>query len=178
MALCPHTICECAKTHTTRRAHGILYEIQDDLFRCGPVAILNALRAAGRYSGRAQRRQVALLCNARLKHADGFCGTRPPEMDAAITHFWPDSKHFVGAEACKAAMLGAERNTFGIFLFRRPDGRGGAHYYHYVYAHNDRGYWEFENSFESSQTWWKTVKDCKYPATQFMLPQLWILRKA
>lgn len=178
MALCPHTQCECAKSHLYKH-RGQAYETQDDDFRCGPVAILNALRASGRYSGRAQRRQIAVACNARMKHADdGFCGTKPPTMSAVVARLWPAHNHYVGSSACLGALEGAHKGARGIFLFRRPYTDSGKvkHYYHYVYAHREAGGWEFENSVETRRDWWKDVTECVYPRTLFVLPQLWILR--
>lgn len=148
---------------------------QTDDYSCGPVAVINALLISNKHAGRAVQRQVAYLCDAKYEHKDGFCGTRPENIERAIQKFWTP-QHHVGSERCSLYFQHSSPGSFAIFLYAKLL-KDGERFYHYAMVHRTEIGWRFENVPRDRYFVLNTyLDDCTYPGIDHVVfPQIWSL---
>ena len=91
------------------------YEVQTDEYKCGPVAIINALLYLEKDPGAALRRSIITQCKTALLHSDGFKGTKPADIGRVIQKVIPSPriKHFTGIRSA----IGAFKNrAFSAYI--------------------------------------------------------------
>ncbi len=175
-------LCDCADQITLYDgSDDRVYESQTDGFRCGPVAIRNALRWASRPAGPASNRHICQTCGAQPTRANGFGGTMPANMTAAIQRVWPAiRKVAVGAAATKEALLSPGASAF-ILLYtgRKTNGR---RFYHYVFVWRDRGRFFAQNEMEreeyvvrASQLDTEYLEEYTHEKSGVQMPQVWVM---
>jgi len=130
--------CIC-KQYELYTAGQYTFETQLSSYTCGPIAVLNALRLEGRPTGPAVHRQIMVACNPKPRHADGFKGTKPADMDRVIRRWWPNATRVSGTEACLAALRGP-----AILLYQRTP-----HTQHYVFVHTVGDSYHVENEADT-----------------------------
>lgn len=127
------------------------YESQTDEYRCGPVAIRNALRFVGAVPGPATRRRVCAVCCAVPRHPCGFGGTLPSAMTGALRLvFRAEVAPAVGASACRSTLLTPEYMAF-IVLYSDVKAATRKRYYHYVFMVRRRGYFYAQNEMDKEE---------------------------
>lgn len=142
---------------------GHFFETQRSSYTCGPIAIINSLHFMKKPAGPAVHRQIMVGCRPKPKHADGFKGTKPADMDRVIRHFWPDAIRSEGAEAC----LHALKTTASILLFQRSP-----RLQHYIFVHYDEGTYYLENEADFG-----TVLETDMGAYMRKTPIVWTIKK-
>ena len=175
--------CDCGQQFKLYRgSDNREYESQTDTYRCGPVAVRNALRFLGRQPGRATMRRICTICDARPKQPDGFGGTYPDRLMAALTAVLPAAiHHTVGAAAVKQMMLDPKYKAFIVLYSGLKAGtRTQVRYYHYVFVWRDRSQYFVQNEMEgeefivrASQLDSEYLEECVRCDIQF--PQCWAL---
>lgn len=173
--------CDCRDQVALYEASdGRNYESQTDGFRCGPVAIRNALRRVDRPVGPATTRRICQICQAQPTRTNGFGGTMPAGMTAAIRRVWPTvGDPVIGAAAVKETLLSPDASNF-ILLYtgRKATGR---RYYHYVFVWRDRGRFFAQNEMEREEYVVRTSQlDVEYleeytHSSGVPMPQVWII---
>ena len=137
------------------------FETQRSAYTCGPIAIINALRFEGRPTGPAVHRQIMVACGPKPKHADGFKGTKPADIDRVIRFWWPNVTAVHGA-ACLSAL---RRGKTAILLYQRTP-----RIQHYIFVHRDGATYRLENELDTGST---IVSDMS--AYMNKLPMVWII---
>jgi hypothetical protein len=128
------------KTHQIKR-YGRTWEIQDETYTCGPVAVINALHYFGRCVGTATRRSINRVLNTLPIHIDGFKGTRPDDFDRGLVKYFSkggavEIKRYIGSTYCSKILKNRTYKAFMILYAWNPD---ITHYaYHYVFGWRDK----------------------------------------
>jgi len=144
--------CDCMQQFTKYvGADDRTYESQTDSYRCGPVAVRNALRWLGRQPGAATVRRICAACGALPKHSDGFGGTRPEKLATTLAAVWPTgTRHAVGRGEVKQMMLDPRYKAF-IVLYSGLRYGTRVRYYHYVFAWRDRTQFHVQNEIDGDE---------------------------
>jgi hypothetical protein len=125
-------ICKQYELYTTGQH---TFETQLASYTCGPIAILNALRLEGRPTGPAVHRQIMVACNPKPRHADGFKGTKPADIERVIRRWWPD--------AIRVSVVAGP----SILLYQRTPRTQ-----HYVFVHRVGNSYHVENEADTGTT--------------------------
>jgi hypothetical protein len=110
------------------------YEVQIDKYKCGPIAIINALHYCARDAGPALRRSLLTTCQTVPEHSDGFKGTKPDRLDIAISHVLSSSvRRFIGRSDCIRAI---RNNKFKAYIILYSGFRKNKEqYFHYIFTY-------------------------------------------
>lgn len=174
-------MCDCRQSVVLYRgSDGCDYECQTDTYRCGPVAVRNAFRRLICCEpGPATIRRICAVCDAQPVHTNGFGGTQPEAMTAAISLFWPKPVHGVGATDCAALLRTPEHNTF-IVLYSglKPSGR---RFYHYVFVWRERRRFFVQNEIDKEEyVVWDSQLESEYLIERIhcgvQVPQVWAVK--
>ena len=144
------------------RAGEHTFETQCGSYNCGPIAIINALHFERRPAGPAIHRQIAVGCRPKARHADGFKGTKPEDMDHVIRWFWPKATRHTGAAACLVALTKGP----AILLFQRSP-----RLQHYIFVHYDGTQFHLENEADN-----ETVLEKEMSAYMNKTPVVWLIK--
>ena len=136
------------------------FETQCGTYNCGPIAILNALHFEKRPAGPAVHRQIKVGCRPKARHADGFKGTKPDDIDRVIRWFWPAATRHTGAVACLAAL----KKGPVILLFQRSP-----RLQHYIFVHYDGVQYHLENEADCGP-----VLEKDMTAYMIKMPVVWL----
>ena len=139
------------------------FEAQSGTYNCGPIAILNALHFEKRPTGPAIHRQIAVGCRPKARHADGFKGTKPEDMDRIVRLFWTKPTRHTGAAACLAAL---KKGSPAILLFQRSP-----RLQHYICVHYDGTHFHLENEADN-----ETVLETDMSAYMIKTPVVWLCK--
>jgi hypothetical protein len=120
---------------------GRIWEVQEEDYTCGPVAIINALHHFGRCVGTATRRSIIQRLNTMPKHMDGFRGTRPDDFNVGLKRYFSDGGEkricrYIGGEDCRRILDNKNCKAF-IILFAWMNSRGD-YAYHYIFGWRDK----------------------------------------
>lgn len=127
------------KTHRLT-SQGQTWEIQDEKYTCGPVAIINALHYFRRCVGTATRRTIKKCLNTLPKHSDGFEGTHPDYFNEGLVRYFSQSgggavkiKRYVGSTTCRKVFDDKTCRAF-IILYGLQKKTSSKYYYHYIFG--------------------------------------------
>lgn len=176
-------MCDCrSSVRLYRASDGKLYESQTDTYRCGPVAIRNAFRhlICCAPAGPATVRRICTVCHALPKHDNGFGGTLPENLTAAINLFWPSHQHAVGATACAAALRNKNSEHAAFIVLYSGRKRNGQRFYHYVFVWRSRNRFFVQNEMDAEEyVVWDSQLELEYLEERVhcgvAFPQCWIL---
>jgi len=132
--------CIC-KQYDLYKSGSHTFESQSAAYTCGPIAIINALHYEGKPTGPAVHRQIMVACRPKPKHADGFKGTKPADMDRVIRSWWPAATSVHGSIDCLKAI---KRSKAAILLYQRTPRNQ-----HYIFIHRDAATYHLENEGDS-----------------------------
>jgi hypothetical protein len=120
------------------------------------------------------------LCHALPKHDNGFGGTLPENITAAISLFWPTHQRAVGASAVATALRNKNPEHIAFIVLYSGRKRNGHRFYHYVFVWRDRRRYFVQNEMDAEEY---VVRDSEledeyleeriHCGVQF--PQCWIL---
>ena len=109
------------------------------------------MRFYGANPGPATRRRICGACCAAIRQPNGFGGTLPGAMTAALRLVFESSiSHAVGASACRSTLLTPEYRAF-IVLYSDVKVSTGRRFYHYVFMTRDRGRFFAQNEMDSEE---------------------------
>jgi hypothetical protein len=125
--------CMCPVTsRLISRAESRPYEVQMDKYKCGPVAVINALLYLEKDPGPALRRSIITQCKTAPVHEDGFKGTKPNDIHGVIQKVIPNVKHFIGIHDAIAAFKNRSYTAYIVLYSGYRQNK--KQYYHYTFT--------------------------------------------
>jgi len=177
--------CECpvTKMYLSKILPAYNFENQTDEYKCGPVAVINALTYCDRPAGKALRRSAIKSLGTQERHTDGSAGTKSEHMAALVKTLWPRSQHFVGRAACISATRAETAAAAFIVLYSWKDSKNKQHY-HYTFVYrssnkdsntfysvNDGSDTEIANTLEVFKLIYFSIES----TLPFRCPQIWVI---
>jgi len=163
--LCDGVDCRCPVTiQWVSHIHNTPYEVQDDHFNCGPVAIINAFHFRNLSPGRSLRRLIVTGCNPKPRHYDGFKGTKPENIGIVLNRVFGDKvRHFVGTRDCTSAL---HSESFKEFIVLYSFMKNKAQYWHYIFTYKVFDIKENQYIYYTQND--GTLIELKFSLSQFM----------